>query len=95
MPAADAALSGLASCGAGSVRWGVRLVAGPPRRRLDPTHPRAAGPPALADTPGLLTAVAGRLTGSAAIFDADWDPAAALPGNLAIGEWVLQLRGWL
>lgn len=37
----------------------------------------------VADTPGLLTAVAGRLTGSAAIFDSNWD--AGLPGNLAIG----------
>ena len=35
-------------------------------------------------TPGMLTAVAGRLTGSAALFDADWD--AGLPGNLAAGK---------
>ncbi|KAL4447190.1 hypothetical protein ABPG77_007223 [Micractinium sp. CCAP 211/92] len=35
-------------------------------------------------TPGLLTTMAGRLTGSAAIFDADWE--AGLPGNLAIGR---------
>jgi hypothetical protein len=31
----------------------------------------------------MLTAVAGRLTGSAALFDANWN--AGLPGNLAIG----------
>ena len=31
----------------------------------------------------MLTTVAGRLTGSANIFDADWD--AGLPGNLAAG----------
>ncbi|KAL4443720.1 hypothetical protein ABPG75_011457 [Micractinium tetrahymenae] len=35
-------------------------------------------------TLGLLTTVAGRLTGSASIFDSDWD--AGLPGNLAIGR---------
>lgn len=38
----------------------------------------------LADgAPGMLTAVAGRLTGSATVFEADWD--AGLPGNLATG----------
>jgi pullulanase/glycogen debranching enzyme len=37
------------------------------------------------DTPGLLTAVAGRLTGSAAVFDSDWDMP-GLPGDLAIGR---------
>ncbi|PSC72831.1 60S ribosomal export NMD3-like [Micractinium conductrix] len=37
-------------------------------------------------TPGLLTKVADRLTGSARIFDSDWHPEAALPGNLAIGR---------
>lgn len=31
----------------------------------------------------MLTAVAGRLTGSAALFDADWN--GGLPGNLATG----------
>jgi hypothetical protein len=39
--------------------------------------------PAAAGAPGMLTTVAGRLTGSANIFDADWD--AGLPGNLAAG----------
>lgn len=39
----------------------------------------------LADgAPGMLTAVAGRLTGSATVFEADWD--AGLPGNLATGR---------
>lgn len=69
---------------------GPRWLPARPACRPAHSHPhsRAAGrPPARpADTPGMLTAVAGRLTGSAAIFDADWDPAAGLPGNLAIGE---------
>ena len=35
--------------------------------------------------------MAGRLTGSAAVFDADWDMP-GLPGDLAIGEgWVVAL----
>ncbi len=44
-------------------------------------------PTVIADTPGLLTAVAGRLTGSAAVFDSDWDMP-GLPGDLAIGEFL-------
>lgn len=44
-------------------------------------------PNIVTDTPGLLTAVAGRLTGSAAVFDSDWDMP-GLPGDLAIGEFL-------
>lgn len=68
-------------CAAGCWDWGLRLR----RRHGAQLMHRLLGDPSppLAGTPGLLTTMAGRLTGSASIFDADWD--AGLPGNLAIG----------
>ena len=50
---------------------------------LNAARPRTVTAAAAEGTPGMLTQVAGGLTGSAAIFDADWD--AGLPGNLAAG----------